>query len=55
MDIVAPVKSRSIVVRPNAPWYNLDIGTEKRKQGSLKRRWRSNRLVSGEVELLRAV
>ena len=31
MDILAPVKSRTIVLRPNAPWYNEDIGNEKRK------------------------
>ena len=30
MDILAPVKSRNIVPRPNAPWYNEDIGNEKR-------------------------
>ena len=30
MDILAPVKSRNIVPRPNVPWYNEDIGNEKR-------------------------
>ena len=32
MDILTPVKSRTIVLRPNAPWYNEDIGNEKRKR-----------------------
>ena len=31
MDILAPVKSRTIVLRPNAPWYNENIGNKKRK------------------------
>ena len=26
MDILAPLKSRTIVLRPNARWYNEDIG-----------------------------
>jgi len=36
MDIVVPVKSRTIVLRPNAPWYNEDIGNEKRKRRRLE-------------------
>ena len=43
-DVLAPVESRTIVLRPNAPWCNEDIGNEKRKRCRLKRRWRSNRL-----------
>ena len=47
MDILAPVKSRTIVLRPNAPWYNEDIGNEKRKLPRLvPSRWRSSRLES---------
>ena len=38
MDVLAPVKSRTIVLRPNAPWYNEDIGNEKRKRCRLKGR-----------------
>ena len=47
MDVLAPVKSRTIVLRPNAPWYNEDIGNdnnEKRKRCRLKGRWRSSRI-----------
>ena len=30
MDILAPVKSRTIVLRLNPPWYNEDIGLMRR-------------------------
>ena len=47
MDILAPVKSRTIVLRPNAPWYNEDIDNRKRKLRRLvPSRWRSSRLES---------
>ena len=47
MDILAPVKSRTIVLRPNSPWYKEDIGNEKRKLRRLvPGRWRSSRLES---------
>ena len=49
MDILAPVKSRTIVLRPNAPWYNEDIGNEKRKKRRLERRGRSSRLESDRL------
>ena len=34
MDILAPVKSRTIVPRPNPPWYNEDIGLMRRGEGA---------------------
>ena len=34
MDILAPVKSRTIVLRPNPPWYNEDIGLMRRGEGT---------------------
>ena len=46
MDILAPVKFRTIVLRPNAPWYNEDIANEKRNRRRLERRWRSSRSLS---------
>ena len=52
MDILNPVKSRTIVLRPNAPWYNEDIGNEKRKRSWLERRWRSNRLESDRLSYI---
>ena len=52
MDILAPVKSRTIVLRPNAPWYNEDIGSEKRTKRSLERRGRSSRLESDRLSYI---
>ena len=52
MDILAPVKSRTIVLRPNVPWYNEDIGNEKRKRRSLERRWHSSRLESDRLSYI---
>ena len=52
MDILAPVKSRTIVLRPNAPWYNEDIGNEKRKRSWLERRWCSSRLESDRLSYI---
>ena len=34
MDILAPLKSRTIVLRPNPPWYNEDIGLMRRGSGA---------------------
>ena len=53
MDILAPVKSRTIVLRPNAPWYNEDIGNEKTKRRRLEPgRWRSSRLESDRLSYI---
>ena len=52
MDILALVKSRIIVLRPNAPWYNEDIGNEKRKRCRLERRWSSSRLESEKLSYI---
>ena len=53
MDILAPVKSRTIVLRPNSPWYNENIGNEKRKRRRLEPgRWRSTRLESDRLSYL---
>ncbi|XP_068675358.1 uncharacterized protein [Montipora foliosa] len=52
MDILPPVKSRTIVLPPNAPWYNEDIGNEKRKRRRLERRWRSSRLESDRLSYI---
>ena len=53
MDILAAVKSRTIVLRPNAPWYNENIGNEKTKRRRLgPGRWRSSRLESDRLSYL---
>jgi len=40
---IGTVKSRTIVIRPNAPLFNVDLGNEKGKQCRLERRLRFNR------------
>ena len=40
----APLKRRTITLRPSAPWYNEEIGKAKRQRRRLDRRWRSSRL-----------
>lgn len=52
MDILAPVKPQSIVSRPNAPWYNEDIGNEKSKQRRLEHKWHSSRLELDRVRCI---
>ena len=53
MDILAAVKSRTIVLRPKAPWYDGDIDNEKRKRRRLEPgRWRSSRLESDRLSYL---
>ena len=32
LDKLAPKKTRTIVIQPNAPWYNEEITTQKRKR-----------------------
>ena len=40
----APLKRRTITLRPLAPWYNEEIGKAKRQRRRLERRWRSSKL-----------
>ena len=44
MDKIALMKSRTIVLRPDAPWYNEDITKQKRIRRRLERKWRSSKL-----------
>ena len=37
----APIKRKTITLRPLAPWYNEEIGKAKRQRRRLERRWRS--------------
>lgn len=39
--MLAPKRTRSIVIRPNAPWYNEEIAIQKRKKRRPERKWRS--------------
>jgi len=44
LDTHAPIKKRTITLRPYAPWYNDSIDVEKRKRRKLERRWRKSSL-----------
>ena len=44
LDTHAPIKKRTITLRPYAPWYNDSIDAEKRKRRNLERRWRKSSL-----------
>ena len=44
LDKHAPVVTRTISVRPVAPWYTLDIKEAKRKRRQTERRWRKSGL-----------
>ena len=38
----APLKRRLITIRPSSPWYNKEIGKEKRKRRRLESLWRTS-------------
>ena len=40
LDKHAPLKTRTITIRPSAPWYTENIRVEKQKRRALERRWR---------------
>ena len=44
LDRHAPIKKRTITLRPYAPWYNDSIDVEKKKRRKLERRWRMSSL-----------
>ena len=52
LDKLAPKKTRSIVIQPNAPWYNEEIAIQKRKRQRLKHKWRSTGLEIDKVNYL---
>ena len=45
LDKHAPLKTRTITIRPSAPWYTEDIREEKQKRRALERRWRRTGLM----------
>ena len=48
-DKHAPVKTRTIVVRPRVPWYTDEIRHAKRERRKAERRWRLSKLDSDLV------
>ena len=52
LDRLAPKRTRTIVIRPNAPWYNEEIAIQKRKRRRLERKWRSTGFEIDRVNYL---
>ena len=46
LDKHAPVKTRTIVMRPHVPWYTDEIRQAKRERRKAERRWRLSKLDS---------
>ncbi len=46
LDKHAPMKRRTITIRPKAPWYNANITAAKRFRRQLERKWRSSKSLS---------
>ena len=44
LDIHAPVKTKTITLRPAAPWYSEEINNLKKDRRRLERRWRRTKL-----------
>ena len=45
LEYHAPIKTRTVTIRPAAPWYSDDIRREKEKRSKLERLWRRNKLT----------
>ena len=52
LDKLAPKRTRTIVIRPNAPWYNEEIAAQKRKRRRLERKWRSTGLEIDRINYM---
>ena len=46
LDRHAPLKTKTITLRPTALWYTEELRSEKKKRRALERRWRSSKLES---------
>ena len=44
LDTYAPLRTKTIILRPTASWYNDEIRSEKRRRRALESRWRSSKL-----------
>ena len=53
LDRHAPLKTKTITLRPTAQWYTEEIRSEKRKRRALERRWRSSKRESDYSRCLR--
>ena len=46
LDRHAPLKTKTITLRPTALWYTEELRSEKKKRRAFERRWRSSKLES---------
>ena len=44
LDLHAPLKQRTVTLRPHAPWYKPEVAVQKNIRRRLERKWRSTRL-----------
>ena len=54
LDTNAPLRTKTITLRPTASWYNEEIRSEKRRRRALERRWRSSKLECDRLKIPRA-
>lgn len=47
-----PLKSRTVTIRPAAPWFSEEIKLERRVRRRLERRWRRTRLPKGRLRFI---
>ena len=52
LNQMAPIRSRLITIRNNAPWYSDEIAIEKRLRRKLERKWRRSRLECDRLEYI---
>ena len=45
LDKHAPIRKRTVIVRPNTEWYSSDIHEAKNKRRRLEQRWRKSKLA----------
>ena len=45
LGLYAPLKRRTVTLRPRAPWYKPEVGEQKNIRRRLERKWRSTRLL----------
>ena len=45
LDLHAPLKRRTVTLRPSAPWYKPEVVVQKNIRRRLERKWRSTRLL----------
>jgi len=52
LNQMAPIRSRLVTIRNNAPWYSEEIAIAKRLRRKLERKWRQTRLEYDRLEYI---